>query len=669
MPDTTDKPAFEEEAKQQDLDPKVKEVYAKLKRYGQASERQKWLKRRDEAWKGAIENEQWDEAEKIALRDQDMTPLVINKCNKGVQASCAMATYKNPEAVFLPIGTGDLYTAELFKRAYDYNMNVNSGKLVSYDVVEESKIGGIGFFDAFWDNNKGIMGRIVLEEADPTCLYWDSKSRKRDFSDTDIIKARLRTKKYIKENYENISDSDLDFKFSLDDVTETEGVTKGDNYKEFEDKEKGGKDFKGDKDEPDIWEIQALLLVTAREDWVVTYDEDGNPTSEPMDAEIWQKTDQKDRNGRVILQSNDGNPGILWKRTYEKRTYRLIVGKKLISEEDNPFGLDSDRDPVVNIVPVRHQRTRSSYPMSPTNYALPVNKEKNKRRAQFILHVSHNVNSPIVQPEGVHWRDRRGKEASPGTPGTTGTVPKTATTLPQRLAPGAMQAELFGALEDRADRDIDQQYDAPPIIKGEIPPGLDPSGRAVLALQDMAGVMGTPYLTTYEGGIVGIAKVLTYLSLKHWTRKMWERLVEKKELTDETIVDPDSAPGENPPEAQINPMTGMPEEPEQPENGVMVKDKWEEALELIRPVDMEKEPGISLLDLDIKVLAGSSMPTNRIARQQVALEMKAQGVYDAEAVLDYTDDPAKDKILPRIREMEKAAATEAAMKAMKKGGG
>ena len=660
-----DRPEFEEQSRNQDMDPKVKEIYEKLRYYAAHPARRKWLKRRDEAWKGAIENEQWDEDEKVELNAIGMDALVINKCKKGIQASCAMATYKKPEAVFLPIGMGDLYVAELFKRAYDYNWAVNSGNLTGNDVVEEAKVGGIGFFEANWDNNKGVLGKIVVDEADPTDLYWDPRSRKRDFSDTDIIKAKLRSHKYIKANYD-VSDRDLDFQFSLDDAVETEGVTSGDNYKEFEDEHSVGRpDESRAKKKPSVWEIQALLLETVKEDWVATFDEEGNPASEPMD-EMWEKTGEKDSQGREVLRHTEtGEPGLLWKRTYEKRIYRLIVGKKLIEDEGNPFGLDSDRDPVVNIVPVREQRTRTSYPMSSTNYALPINKEKNKRRAQFILHVTHNVNSPIVQPEGTKWQDRYGKEAAPANPGTHGTVPKTAGFLPQRLAPGAVQAQLFGALEDRADRDIDQMYDTPPIAKGEVPQGMDPSGRAVLALQDMAGVMTTPFMTAYESGVVGIAKVMTYLSLKHWPRPMWRRLIEDSEWNDETVVEPDNEPGQEPQE-KMNPLTGLPEEPEQPENGVTVAQKWQEALELIRPEDPTQEPGISLLNIDVKVLAGSSMPTNRIARQQVALEMKAQGVYDAEAVLVYTDDPQKDKILPRIREMEKAAALEAAEKQARK---
>lgn len=664
MPDET--PEFKE-ATRTDLDPKVKEVYDKLREYANASERRKWLKRREEAWKGAIENEQWDEQEKQGLIDQDMVPLVINKCNKGVQASCAMATYKKPEAMFLPIGSGDLYVAELFKRAFDHIWNTNSGTLVAYDVVEESKIGGLGWFDAHWDNNKGVMGRIVLEDAEPECLYFSRDARKRDFSDTDIIKAKLRTRKYIKDNYgDEIDDKDLEYKFSLDDTHETAGVTGGDNYKEFEGEQQTRPGKKGENAaEPTVWEIQALLLVTTKEDWVVTFDAEGSPTSEPM-GDDWEKTGEKDPDGHEIVTGPDGTEGLLWKRTYEKRVYRLVVGKKLLEEADNPFGLDSDRDPVINLVPVRHQRTRTAYPMSPTNYALPVNKEKNKRRAQFILHVSHNVNSPVVEPEGTKWRDRKGKEAAPGTAGTHGTVPKTAAFLPTRLNPGALQAQLFGELEDRADRDIDQQYDTPPLIKGEVPEGMDPSGRAVLAIQDMGGVMGSPFVTTFEGGITGIAKVLTYLALKHWPRRMWRRLIEESEWHDETVMDPDSGPDDEPQE-EMDPYTQMPIQKEPPEGGVTVGDRWREALELIRPEDPAQEPGVSLLELDIRVRAGSTMPTNRMARQVHALELKREGVYDAEAVLDYSDDPMKDKVLPRIRKLEKEAAVEAAMKAQKKG--
>jgi len=82
--------------------------------------------------------------------------------------------------------------------------------------------------------------------------------------------------------------------------------------------------------------------------------------------------------------------------------------------------------------------------------------------------------------------------------------------------------------------------------------------------------------------------------------------------------------------------------------------KWEAALELIRPRDPLQQPGLSLIDLDVKITAGSSMPTNRIAKGQLAIEYVKAGIYDAEAALEYVDDPMKEEVVERLKVRQEA---------------
>ena len=102
-----------------------------------------------------------------------------------------------------------------------------------------------------------------------------------------------------------------------------------------------------------------------------------------------------------------------------------------------------------------------------------------------------------------------------------------------------------------------------------------------------------------------------------------------------------------------------------PEQQQEIQNRWQQALDLIRPQDPTAEPGISLLDVDVRVAAGSTTPTNRMARAALAMDMVKMGIYDPQAALDYIDDPRKEQIVKRIQAREQSAM-QAQM--MQKGG-
>ena len=85
------------------------------------------------------------------------------------------------------------------------------------------------------------------------------------------------------------------------------------------------------------------------------------------------------------------------------------------------------------------------------------------------------------------------------------------------------------------------------------------------------------------------------------------------------------------------------------------------ALERVRTNDMSQQ-GLGLVDIDISVEAGSSLPTNRILKEALAIEKYEKGLYDRETALEYSDDPLKDKAVKRMKEVEAAQAKAEMMK-------
>lgn len=622
----------------QGVDKKVLEVYEYLKIYKEASARIAWIENYGKNW-DAIENKIWTGKEEKAMEKEGQIPLSISKCAKGVQGSCAIVTDQKPEMKFFPIGSGDLYVAELLKRGFDVIWEKNEGSDVVYDLSESVKIGAHGFLYIKLDKSKNPFGTIVIDEETPDDIYWDKDSRKRDYSDTHLIKAKPRTLEYIKENYPDVKEDDLYFlPVEKNDDETSSGITTGDNYAEGT--------SEPDSIDPDvkarqkiIWEIEAWLLKTYKEDWAVEIDEDGKPKVSMLKL----KDDQKPND---LLNDNQKH----WPRIRTKRVQRIIVGKKLVSEKINPEGEDADGDPVINLVGLKGQRTRTAYAMSDTDYARDLNKSKCKRRIQAIHAASHLINAPLWWLEGVEWT------GNPGTPGSHAKVSKN-TAIPAigRVPSGALDIGHYMRLEERDDQEIDEIYNMQDVMKGKMPKGQEQvSGKLVLALQDLGGMMNKPFLRRLESTLVRAAKVVVSMMFKHWQRYMWERLLEDEERlsfapegTDEEKELMEIQEGNYDQETEIKEKIAA---------------KWEKAIELIRPKDINQSPGLSLIDLDVKITAGSSMPTNRIAKGQMSIEYVNAGIYDAEAALEYVDDPNKDKIVARLKKRQEAEIKAGMMK-------
>lgn len=626
-----------------DAKKEVIEVYELLKDYLDDEERAEWVKEiYKRGWEVAWGKNDalWSDDEKKAMRDKNQIPLAINDISKGIQGSCAVATANRPGINVRPIGSSDLYMAELFKRAFDFVWYQNRGNEVIYDAAKEAKTGSLGVLDIYFDESKGKYGKIVMVSDNPLEIYFDKKSRKADKSDSPIIKARLVTRDYAKDKYEDLDDKDLDFKPLPADDDDNMGKSEEGNQSDgYVDANKAD-ESRGDGEEKElVWEIEAWLIKTITDHKVLVI----NPmTGETEEVVFKTKGEADEAIEAIMLMGGQWEPKYKRVRS-EKRVQRIIVGKKLISEEENPYGLDSDGDPVVSKVLFPHDRSYTGYYVSPTYRAIEISKSRNKRRIQTIYTISKNLDAPIITAQGYKW-------VTDTVHGDVLEVPKDAPFPPSRLLPGTTSAELVN-MEQRDELAINDEYDMNDVMKGKLPPGVD-SGKLVIALQDQAGMMSTPFIGTLESVIEKAAKVIYALILKHWPRAMWERLIDDEE----------KASWQPPKEQKIDPATGEVVKPEPDEVG----QKWMKALDMIAPEDPAQEPKVDLEGLDIRIVAGSTTPTNRMAKRMDAMEMVKVGIYPPEVALEYVDDPNKDKAIAIIKNREQMAMQAGMMKGSKK---
>jgi len=634
----------------------VLDVYKRVKRdYVEDEHRIKWKEVRKKNWDAAypLDTEKqgiWTEKEKAAMTKKGQIPIGINDLAKGVQGSCAVITAKSPGLNFAPLGSGDLYMAELLKRAWDYVLARNGGPSTFYDFVQEAKVGALGCIEVKHDPAKGIYGKVVINELDPTTYYFDKRSKDRNHLDVSFGKAHLVTRKHALDTYEGLKEDDLDFSPIEKEADEAAGkpdYIKGlDNYTRDTGRSDGPTADKDD--EENIWEIEDWELVKVKELWLMI------PSSEEpgeFDREIYKTEKEIEEQGwkidgkKATKETESPNPefnqetfmqgaaptitetaeAVIWPRRVEKRIQRIIIGKKLISTEENPLGVDSDGEPVLSIITLPHDRTLSGYPTCPTTRAYEISRSRNKRRMQSIYVVSKNIDAPIVMTSGSRW-------VMDEVHGDYIEITKDAAFAPQRLRPGSTSAELVN-MEQRDKEDISDEYDMPEVFRGKIPQGqTNIAGRTVLALQESVGVMSQPFTASVESSMERVGRAAAALMLKTWPKSTWLRLIEPDEMQ---TWQPEK-------EQEINPETGQPQKPEPN----VIQQKWMDALARILGEDGQ-EP-MSMIDIDVKIIASSTRPTNRMAKQGVAMEMVRAEIYDAKAALDYVDDPKKDEIVERM---------------------
>lgn len=639
------------------VDPRIQEVYKALRKYAASSKRKSWLDERRKAQRAVFDNELLSEKDKKDMEDMGQPEVPINKCVIGVANSASMATANKPDIKVYPLRASDPYLAELIKNGIDYVWLHNYGNDVVFDGVEERMIGGIGVFEAYQDINKGPFGSCVIEEGEIDCWYWDEDSRKRDRSDTHLIKAKLRTLEYIKETYDMSPDKIR----PIGDPPRDDAVpgkvedtsTSGDNYRR-----NTGNSVPHDRPlSSKVWEIEAYMRKVKKEHWAVA-----TPTGAGMEPFLIVIEGAKTKEDVLSAINNIKSTGVVrggetipvsdvqyWPRRVTNRMKYVIVGDQLVDqaadsleentpelEVENPLGLDSDGDPVLPAVFYYAQRTEKAYYRSPTYYARQINTSLVKRESQFIFAISKNLSAPIVRETGTYWADSK----RPDRPGNE-IIIGTANRPPSRLVPGAIDLRGLQLRIEHDERNIDDAYGQTEVSKGRVPQNLERmSGRLGGILQDSSYLMQSPAIRGLESALERLGKVILAIILKYWPRSKWESLVTDDKvrsfIPDDEISQPRINPNDNPEAAQ--------DQLDQRQK------KWQAAIDKLLSMQM------SVADFQVRITAGSSLPTNRMLKEELATEKYRIGLYDRRAALENSDDPHALETAERIdaREMEMA---------------
>lgn len=300
---------------------------------------------------------------------------------------------------------------------------------------------------------------------------------------------------------------------------------------------------------------------------------------------------------------------------HEDLIYIFVVGGKVIHKQLNPNGKDHTGKPVDPLIPLPNIPVKKGYPRGNLFFAIPALQELSKRRGQSIAIVAATSGSPLWVPKNsINMAEAEKKITKPRSlieyEGTPENKPSAAFQTPPDIS------RIF-ELEARSQRDADDAWQLNPALRGELE-SAHMTGRLSMLLKE-SGLEGSSYfMVALEEFFRRIAVAVTAIELKFQDPQYWEKLLEEEDF----VKDPEGNPTPQP----LPPIAA--------------------ALQKFQARDVQ------MLNWDIEVQSGSSLPSSRYAQLEFFMELGKNPIHpqspiDAQAILEYVDMPGKAELIKR----------------------
>uniref|UniRef100_A0A6M3IJF2 Portal protein n=1 Tax=viral metagenome TaxID=1070528 RepID=A0A6M3IJF2_9ZZZZ len=581
-------------------------VYTRFKKARDATVRKEFendLESSKRAFKGQV----FTDAQVKKMEENGIPPVKVSRGTTNALRYASILTASKPELKALAKGRGDKAIATLIQRAYTKIWEENRGVMKNFRVMLGTIRDGLSHFNC-WSEKYGMAGdvKIKFNKLDAKKTYYDPETTEDDMDDWRYrITAKAITKQEAKDLY-GLKDDEFYYTFMEKPDQENAGTD--------HDSEPGGKYDDaptGKQEDPKrtIWEIE--YYEKQKKSQKLWFDKDLMKAFPRFDNL------EKDNQAKMALMMGAPSETPIDQRfqplevANKDLIYRLVVGKKLIADIINPYKKDNLAEPVDPIIPLPNIPIGSAYPRGNMFFAIGPLEEITKRRGQSIAVVSATMGSPILAKKGTvniaDWQKKLTKpkeilEAEWDDPADK----------PGPLYQTMPEMSRVFMLEDRALNDLNDVFNLTPVLKGEAETGRM-SGRLAAMLKEF-GMEGNAYLlAAAEDSFRRLGVCLVVMALNEWPYHYWERLVE--------------------------------DEDKDPESGELMP-------QFVQAFEKLKSKDVSIIDYDIGIRSGSSLPSNRMARLDLAMELATtplppEAVYDREAVLSYLDDPQSEAVLKR----------------------
>jgi hypothetical protein len=548
--------------------------------------------------------------------ENDGIPVV--QVSRGATNSLRLAsiiTANRPELKARAKGVGDGGVATLMGRAYKKVWDQNFGQKINFKGVLNCVKYGLDHFDLRTEKY-GFGGdvKIKISNLGAKRVLYAPETSKNDLSDWPyrIVYRAISEKEAADEH--GLSKTDMHYS-AEPEMEDDKGVTHdskpGGAYSDSNDGESREK-------KRNIYEIEYW---TQRKQLKKVWFDNATQQYLPRIS----KSVKNSRDANILLTHAKNTPfsPMSMEERFEPDTiperilgYTLVVGKKVkVNNKENPYGVDRLGEFVDPVVPLANIPIGELYPRGNLYLAEGGLKELAKRRGQSIAVVSYTMGSPIFFFAGTLDKSKVDKDISK--PKSTHEIDTDDPALkPFAIYQNIPDLSKVFELENRARTDVDDAFNLTPILKGEAETGRM-SGKLAAMLKEF-GMEGNSYfLANSEEAFRKKGICICVMALNEWPFEYWERLLEEEDYIKE--------------------------------NGIPTKNLLPDIEVALKKI---KNKDVSIIDYDIGIRSGSSLPDNKMMKLNMAMELATMQVdpsapADAEYVMEKIDDPAAKAVLKR----------------------
>jgi hypothetical protein len=536
----------------------------------------------------------YTQEESDALSAVGQGDFIIDRVYAAVDKLKSLLTSRNPKFSAIGREDSDNKLAEVWKTILEYCWDISDGDMQFKQAVHDYAITGMGYFYVYIDPEADFgRGDVKFTYLNPFRVYADPASRNRYFDDaSSIILSTVLTKDQVISLYPEIEES----------LPEIDTMTQEDDYPSSGRKNSSGSFTPDVVKDSDTFGSEKYRILERFEKVKVPYYRLFNKQSgeeKVVDMQTFEQIVNKD--SHLIESGLVEAVEIMQTRIQMTAT----MGQFLLYQQI----LNTDVYPVI---PVPNIWTNTPYPKSDVNKVKDSQRLINKLFSLTLSHAQASAGLKLLVPEGS-VDDVGQLERDWANPNAVLEYnPEFGE--PHFPAPQPLAGEFYHLI-DRVEHYIDLNFGIPELMQGFKEKAPD-TVRGTAMLSEMGESRGRSKLKDIEGSLNQLGRCIYNIAKGHYTFQKTFRIVQPNNDLTEFAV-----------------------------NNRLYDDKSNE-LQTI-------ENDISLGQHDVRIISGSTLPSNKVAEYNMYLEAYKLGLVDDVEVLKKTEIYDKEGVLQRKGMMAK----------------
>ena len=533
------------------------------------------------------------------LQSIGQADFTVDRIYAAIDKLKSLMTSKPVKFSVLAREDSDAKMANVWKTLLEYIYDISDGQHHFKQAVHDYATTGMGYFYAYIDPEKDFgRGEVMFTHINPFRVYVDPASKDRYFKDAaNIILSTIITREQLLDLYPDIEQF-------LDKIEKHQNSDVYDDY-------------------PDSLNKNSQKVFTPSEIDNMDYDSAITDRFRILErftkvkVPFYRVADNKEETEVIMSQeqflvfSEQNERGIADGR-YEfveilqtRIKVTASIGQVLLYENI----LDTDTYP---IIPIPNIWTNTPYPKSDVNKVKDMQRLLNKLFSLALSHAQTSAGLKLLVPQGS-VEDLRQLEKDWANPNAVIEYDPSFGE-PHYPSPQPLSGEFY-ALINQCEKYIDLNFGVPELLQG-MKSGAADSVRGTMLLAQMGEGRGASKLRDIEMSLQQLGKVIYQMSKEHYTFQKSFRIVQPNNDITEFSV-----------------------------NTRLYDDKTKELIKI--------KNDITSGAFDVRVVAGSTMPSNKYAEYQMYMEAYQLGLIDRTEALKKTDIFDKQGVLERTGEVQR----------------